>query len=392
MKTKENSLILVGKPSYCEALSRIARKYFRYLKIDSTTKEFVNKQNWKKLLKELQNDRTRYFDFISLPSGFIPCNATAVAEFGEYLQDGGLVFSKYFSLPLNLARIVDNKLLTYKYLALNKHLQKNIPWYVPAETLKNYDEAPYPLVFRDFFSSGGRGNQLIASKDELQQLPLRDGFYTEFLRGFEVTQTLLILNKETIALPQTWKNETSHKMLHSDQKPKFAGIFPESKMVRDIAIKVALHFKGNCLISVQCLLIMGKNGIRCKILELESRITGSTPIMEAAGGISISKTLMDWLLDKKIRAKNLKPVRTGCQYISYSKDAKNLKLTQILGVKEEYQTEEHRPRYRISFVGKNTKVLLRRADIIAKKINDPKFVHEIKNGLENLMRNTITQQ
>lgn len=290
------------------------------------------------------------------------------------------------------ARIFNNKDLTQKYLS-----KENIA------TPKTYrqlhqNKIKFPVVLKPLELSGGSGMEFVKNGKELENyiLKLNKGgikklIATEFLKGIEITYTVLRLGNNFLRLPVSYKRETDKKLTHPDSKVKLSGFCNGYNVNYSRIEKLMKKYKIYGLFSLQGVMVKSSKLSKkydTYFLEAATRITGSTVIMSAAlKDFNLYKTIADWIIERKINFSYQKS--QAIQYSSYKHNGKKTieelkKLKWVLETKYEDLSKmpyhrENKDRIRISFSVENN--IQKRIEKISNILNSPEYKKEILDAI-----------
>ena len=300
------------------------------------------------------------------------------------------------------AKIFADKLLTQKTLANN-----NIPTPITYELDSNSKQGSiemikninFPVVLKALNLSGGCGMRFVKESStlqknitELKQKGISDLLITEFIKGIEITYTVLRLGDTFLRLPDSYKRETDEQLIHPDAKVKLSGFYDGYDQHYCYVEALMKKYDIYGLFTLQGILFKNlvSNKYEIYFLEAATRVTGSTPIMTAAlKGFDLYKTISDWIINKKIYFSYERSY--AIQYSSYqhkgiSSVEKLLKLDCILEAKYENlakmpYTDDKRDRIKISFKANPQKNLSEKLEVIGDILDNPPYPKEVSNVL-----------
>ncbi|MFA5755121.1 MAG: NUDIX domain-containing protein [Candidatus Paceibacterota bacterium] len=296
---------------------------------------------------------------------------------------------------LRAAKIFNNKDLTQKILYKNKILTPKT-YRMPFNDLEHMQ---FPVVLKPLNLSGGCGMKFVSNaKDfkknilELNSLGIKDLIATEFIKGIEVTYTILRLGNIFLRLPVSFKKETDKKLTHPDAKVKLAGFYNGYDRCYNYLEDIMKKYDIYGFFSLQGVMVKKEFPSEYKVyfLEAATRITGSTVIMSAAlEGFDTYKTIGNWLVDHTLCFSHGRAY--AIQYPSYKHNGKKTlnKLNELNWVKEvkyedlsemPYGTEK-RDRIRISF-SVNKKNLRERLKIIGGILHNKQYEKDVSCAIK----------
>jgi len=296
---------------------------------------------------------------------------------------------------LKAAKIFNNKDLTQKTLHKNKILTPKT-YRMPFDDL---EQMQFPLVLKPLNLSGGCGMKFVSNaKDfkknilELNSLGIKDLIATEFIKGIEVTYTILRLGDIFLRLPVSFKKETDEKLTHPDAKVKLAGFYNGYDRCYNYLEDIMKKYDIYGFFSLQGVMIEKdfSNEYETYFLEAATRITGSTVIMSSAlKGFNMYKTIGNWLINHKVCFSYERAY--AIQYPSYKHNGKKTlnKLTELNWVEEVKYEDlsempygiEKRDRIRISF-SVNEKNLRERLKIIGEILHNKQYEKDVLTAIK----------
>ena len=379
--------LLIGKLEYIKVLSDLLDSNTHF-SIDSVDKnQLTLDSKLCSFLNQCISDSVE-LKIISLPSGSEYKNTSEIArlysEIRQAFPDLRVVF---FGAKDEFAKVIDDKYETHK-LFKQLHIGESL-------SVKEVDDfvlqQTYPSLIKHKSTSGGRGMVLVNDENEFSKWfsnnkNRKHFFYTEpFVRGVEISQSVVKFGTSFYVLPQTVKPPTSpNELKHSDQKPKFCGFFPQDPIIQESVLQIA---EEEIEVGVLAGQFICKNKTNTVIvpIEIESRLTGSTPIMTAVSDIDIYKTILQGVIDQRELSQNSKkveffdPKRYAIQYISFTKKAQSsLDIDGVYQIKIEDHPGNPVPRCRINFEHENLDGIFSLAKKIGEKIEDDSFYPSIK--------------
>ncbi|HSX06827.1 MAG TPA: NUDIX domain-containing protein [Candidatus Saccharimonadia bacterium] len=302
------------------------------------------------------------------------------------------------------AKIFFNKALTYKYLKNlgiptpeTKVLEDVDPKEIEQVLLK--EKFPFPAVLKATHLSGGQGMKLVSSLqefekayNELHSSGLNEFVLSEFVSGPEASFVLLRLGDAFLRIPPSYKDHTTLELKHSDCKVKMAGIFREFEPIYDQLENIMRTEDISGLLYLQAVLQKVDGEYICKVIEGETRLTGSSPIsFGALKGFNFYETLATWIASDTIKFSYEN--RLCVQYASYIHHGENdlnelLAKEWLLEAKHEKDlaasTAAEKPimRTRISFIGDDVATLDKRLKEIEDILGNPQYGREVKTVLD----------
>lgn len=302
---------------------------------------------------------------------------------------------------VDAAKIFSDKFLTQKVLAENVIPTPRTYMFNSNDT-KDFEEIinniNFPIVLKALNLSGGRGMRFVKDKfalkkniSDLEKKGIYNLIMTEFIKGIEVTYTILRLDDTFLRLPVSYKKDTDEQLSHPDSKVKLAGFYDGYN--QHYCHIEALMRKYNIygLFSLQGILKNIKsNQFEVYFLEAAVRVTGSTPIMVAAfEGFDLYKTIADWIMNKKIDFSYERSY--AIQYSSYlhkglSSVKELLKLDWVFEAKYENlanlpYADDKRDRIKISFKVDPQKNLSERLRVVGDILENPLYQKEVSDVL-----------
>lgn len=386
---------------------RIDNPNCEIIQINEESKSFKVSKSAKELLDEFKN---LYKSNIQTKGFIIFGRATVKNGIENIAEAVELIKKEYLELQQTQvvgpssksAKIFVDKFLTQKVLVNN-----NIPtpktyrldFDNEQEFIKIIENINFPVVLKALNLSGGRGmrfveNSSILQKNitELKQKGIGNLLITEFIKGIEVTYTVLRLGDSFLRLPVSYKSETDEQLIHPDAKVKLSGFYNGDAQHYHYVEKIMRKYDIYGLFTLQGILFKNLVSSQYKIyfLEAATRITGSTPIMAAAlKGFDLYKTIADWIIHKDIRFGYEKSF--AIQYSSYQHRGisfvkKLSKLNWVVEAKYENLAEmphanDKRDRIRISFGVNPQKNLEERLKTLSDVLKNSSYYKDVSDIL-----------
>jgi len=384
--------LIIGKPEYTKDFTK-QHDQASYFILDSTQEDRLNLNS--ELSNFLHSCSNEHIDLkiVALPSGSVYKNTSSVARVIEDIRINFPELNIYiFGPSKDFAEIIDNKFKTHQLFK-----QQKIAGALGVQEIDSFvTQSHYPVLIKHKSTSGGREMLLINTDKEFRSwLSLNNDrtelFYTEpFVNGIEISQSVLKFGTKIYALPQTVKPPTSpDELRHSDQKPKFCGFFSQNTTAQDSVIAIANEKMEAGILAGQFICKSTSDTVIAPI-EIESRLTGSTPIMTSAANFDIYEKIHTNISNQNesslgFHIETLAPRRYSVQYISFSDKAhSSIDLEGVYQIKIEDHPANPKPRCRINFAHRSLDEVFLLAQEIGKKINDPAFFSTIKKGYEEI--------
>lgn len=339
---------------------------------------------------------------ISFGKGSLIGSIEAIAEIFEVIKNKykNCTNTQFIGPSEEASKIFCNKYLTYKTL---KDLNIPVPLTIEISG-KSVDEIlsmipeniKFPVVLKSENLSGGRGMKYITDIKNLKEslhhfysLGISNFILSEYVSGVEATFTVLRLGNNFMRLPTSYKKETTRDMVHPDAKVKISGVFKEFDEYFEFVEKIMREYKIFGFFSLQGVFLKNDNNeYSIVFLEAASRMTGSTPIMEASlVDFNIFETISLWIKERKIEFAYTK--RLALQYSSYihngKETIKKLKENQWV-VEAKYEdlsrmlySEDKKNRIRISFFIENENQLQNHLNVISFVCNNQNYKKEVND-------------
>jgi ADP-ribose pyrophosphatase YjhB (NUDIX family) len=351
------------------------------------------------LYQEFQNHYSfgqKIIGFISFAKGSLTGNIEMIAATFAQIKRN---FPQLSQLPFigpskKAAQIFNHKLLTFTHLS-RQHIPvvKTLCLNLKQKKL-TINKITFPCVVKVASLSGGRVMKYVRDKKQLRSAITQikvAGFdhclVTEYIRGIEITFTLLRLGECFCRLPPSYKKPTTTALTHPDDKVKICGLFGDFEENYLIMERLMRQYDIYGLFSFQGVLIKKNNHYQFVVLETATRMTGSLPIMAASlCGFDFYHTLALFLKQKKLEFAYQK--RLAIQF-SINVSCENKPIIASLSkkhwiVETKYEdlsklahSSRRRKRLRISFFIEDEKLLEKRLTTIAKISHCPQCLTKI---------------
>lgn len=345
--------------------------------------------------------------FINFGRGTVIGGLEGIARSWEIIRKKypDTVSAKSIGPSYNAAKIFSDKALTHSYLEVMGVSTPRTKLLVKGGAKQNRlilkkEGFPFPAVIKATHLSGGQGMKLIPSLknfdvvyDELRTDKSYGLMLSEFMEGPEASFALLRLGDIFLRIPPSYKDKTTPELKHSDRKVKMAGIFKEFEPIYQYLETIMWKENISGLLYLQAILQKNPEGeYTCKVIEGETRLTGSSPIsFGALKGFNFYKVLATWIDSGEVAFSYENQL--CIQYASYihhgeSDIVKLLARDWIIEAKYEKDLAASiiasKPimRIRVSFVGEDSAKLAVRLKQIGDILDNPHYKREVQSVLD----------
>lgn len=295
------------------------------------------------------------------------------------------------------AKIFFDKDLTQKALEkLNIATPKTVE--IDGEVNNNeISKIKFPAVLKAINLSGGRGMLYVESEEKLKKgisqmnaLGINKFILTEFIKGKEITLSMIRLGENYLRLPISIKPETNDVLTHPDSKVKIAGMFDGFQKEY---IKVQEIMKKHNIFGFFCLQGIITDTGEVFYIEGATRMTGGTPIVVGSlKGLDIYKLVAEWVTERQIGFGFERQL--AIQYVSYKhqrEDSINNLVKHDWVIDAKYEdlsavpfSNDSRDRIRISFKVDPVSELEKRTDTISNILGNSQYKIDIINFINML--------